>query len=283
MPRGTTPFVRKTWELLCDEELESIVSWSRNGETFAILDSDTFSTQVLPQYFKHNNLCSFVRQLNTYGFKKVTTRDSKELEFKHKLFHRDHEELLPHIVRRTGHAKLFGEEGHRQEELLHQLVETNKQLVRRMTEMEEQREVLEGALLSMRQELGETRQLVLQMDSALGWKNHHHGHHHQQQPDYSTTPVHSSRPRGHIIPPPPEGRRAPPTPVHMVAPSPTPPGPPPTPPTSISSGDPGKWNSAFGGITTLPSLSSSPPETTVEWDFPLHDALDLADEFFNSL
>jgi len=283
MPRGTTPFVRKTWELLCDEALESIVSWSRNGETFAILDSDTFSSQVLPQYFKHNNLCSFVRQLNTYGFKKVTTRDSKDLEFKHKLFHRDHEELLPHIVRRTGHGKLF-DDGYRQEELLHQLVETNKELIRRMTEMEEQREVLEGALLSMRQELGETRHMVFQLDSALAWKNQHG----QQQTGFpGGGPSHPSRPRGRVIPHPPEGRRAPPTPVHMIAPSPTPPGggPPPTPPISCEFG---KWNSAFGASngTSLPpppSLASSPPENTGEWDLPLHAALDLGEEFFSSL
>eukprot|EP00012_Vannella_robusta_P007740 CAMPEP_0206198766 /NCGR_PEP_ID=MMETSP0166-20121206/9836_1 /ASSEMBLY_ACC=CAM_ASM_000260 /TAXON_ID=95228 /ORGANISM="Vannella robusta, Strain DIVA3 518/3/11/1/6" /LENGTH=181 /DNA_ID=CAMNT_0053616689 /DNA_START=155 /DNA_END=700 /DNA_ORIENTATION=+ len=43
---------------------------------------------------------SFVRQLHTYGFKKITKKDSKDLEFKHKLFIKGQEKLLPFITRR---------------------------------------------------------------------------------------------------------------------------------------------------------------------------------------
>jgi len=160
MPRGTTPFVQKTWELLSNRELEPIVCWTRNGEAFAILNADSFAATVLPCYFKHSNMCSFVRQLNTYGFKKVTSRDCKEFEFKHKLFHRDHEDLLPHIVRRTSSSKEEESEtdaGTRQEELIYQLVETNKQLARRVKELEEHQMDTNREMSEARRELRATR------------------------------------------------------------------------------------------------------------------------------
>lgn len=174
MPRGTTPFIRKTWELLSDKALVHVVAWNRNGETFAILDADAFSADVLPQYFKHSNLCSFVRQLNTYGFKKVTSKDCKELEFKHKLFHRDHEELLPHIVRRTANSKASADEmsttAAQRDDLLQQLVETNKQLVERLNELKKQQQAADADLCSMRKELNETRAFVHSLSTPFQWK-----------------------------------------------------------------------------------------------------------------
>jgi len=192
MPRGTTPFVRKTWDLLANKELESTVSWTRNGESFAILDSDNFAANVLPLYFKHSNLCSFVRQLNTYGFKKVTIRDCNDLEFKHKLFHRDHEELLPHIVRRTtGTKDEETETSMQQEELLYQLVETNKKLTRRLKQLEEQRVAADNELSMMRQELRQTKDFAFRLSvfqrkanyPPLGPQQPQHGFPRQQPPN----------------------------------------------------------------------------------------------------
>ena len=167
MPRGTTPFVRKTWDLLAANEWESAICWTHNGDTFAIIDAESFAADVLPQYFKHGNLCSFVRQLNTYGFKKVTSRDSQELEFKHKLFHRDHEELLPHITRRTASKEDVEQTSVRHEDLLYQLVDTNKRLVKKMNQLEEQRAMADRELSALRRELGETRSFAFQLDASL--------------------------------------------------------------------------------------------------------------------
>lgn len=39
------------------------VSW-QSGNSFHVLDQGQFAKDVLPKYFKHNNMASFVRQLN---------------------------------------------------------------------------------------------------------------------------------------------------------------------------------------------------------------------------
>jgi hypothetical protein len=54
---------------------------------------DTFCKQILPRYFNHNNYASFLRQLNVYGFTKVSTETKgHEREYAHPCFLRDHPE-----------------------------------------------------------------------------------------------------------------------------------------------------------------------------------------------
>lgn len=60
------PFLNKTFDMVDDPTTDNIVSWSRGGHSFAVWDPHTFSINLLPRYFKHNNFSSFVRQLHTY-------------------------------------------------------------------------------------------------------------------------------------------------------------------------------------------------------------------------
>ena len=64
-------FLCKVWQLVNDETNDKLVSWSFSGNSFIIHDPAKFAKQVLPNYFKHQRVDSFIRQLNMYGFRKV--------------------------------------------------------------------------------------------------------------------------------------------------------------------------------------------------------------------
>lgn len=105
----STDFVKKLFQILEENRFSNIVRWTDSGDSFMISDTNEFTKEVLPCYFKHSNFSSFVRQLNKYDFHKVKLsqeiRQRYQLEnvweFKHPDFNRFDKSSLENIKRKV--------------------------------------------------------------------------------------------------------------------------------------------------------------------------------------
>jgi hypothetical protein len=78
-------FIRNLYEMATREDYEEAIAFSTDGMCLELKDNNLFKTKVMPQYFKHQNLNSFIRQLNNYGFKHIgkysSFSDSREIVY----------------------------------------------------------------------------------------------------------------------------------------------------------------------------------------------------------
>ncbi|KAI5776893.1 hypothetical protein EDC01DRAFT_439582 [Geopyxis carbonaria] len=91
--------------MLEDPAHNDIVRWSATGDSFIVVDTNLFTTKILPQHFKHSNFASFVRQLNKYDFHKIKNTEEgsshQNGEFKHPEFTKDSKDNLDSIRRKA--------------------------------------------------------------------------------------------------------------------------------------------------------------------------------------
>ena len=76
-----------------------------SGQSIIVTDPNKFARDVLPKYFKHDNIRSFIRQLNIYGFHRCRGpqgpggEPTNELEFSHAYFVEGRKDLIRKITR----------------------------------------------------------------------------------------------------------------------------------------------------------------------------------------
>jgi len=70
----STPFPEKLMDMLDKESLmhPEIVTWCSHGRAFIMHKPKIFAAEIMGVYFKQSKLTSFQRQLNLYGFRRIT-------------------------------------------------------------------------------------------------------------------------------------------------------------------------------------------------------------------
>jgi hypothetical protein len=102
-PRGGVahPFPEKLHlmlESIEEEGLDHVVSWLPHGRSFMVHKPKEFVAEIMPNYFKQTKLTSFQRQLNLYGFQRITTGNERGSYF-HPLFLRHRLFLCERMMR----------------------------------------------------------------------------------------------------------------------------------------------------------------------------------------
>mmetsp|Transcript_41559 Transcript_41559/g.60818 ORF Transcript_41559/g.60818 Transcript_41559/m.60818 type:complete len:652 (+) Transcript_41559:255-2210(+) len=97
------PFPVKLHRILSNPEFRDIITWLPHGRSWRVLKPKAFEERVIPLYFRHAKYASFMRQVNGWGFKRITQGPDHN-SYYHELFLRG----LPHLclkMRRPNRAK----------------------------------------------------------------------------------------------------------------------------------------------------------------------------------
>jgi hypothetical protein len=66
------PFVRKLHHILAQPEYGECIRWTPDGRCIRVVDPFRFQEKISLKYFSHSSFSSFLVELESYGFKKVT-------------------------------------------------------------------------------------------------------------------------------------------------------------------------------------------------------------------
>jgi len=71
-----TPFVSKLVYILAHpQQFGGLVSWTADGRAILLAHAKPETLEILAKFFRHSTVASFVRQLNIYAFKRLSTTD----------------------------------------------------------------------------------------------------------------------------------------------------------------------------------------------------------------
>lgn len=101
MPRQRLSiFLSSLYDMVSNEH-DNNITWTDNGQSFQILNMSIFCNQTLPQYFQHGKFPNFQRQLNYFGFKRLSKRLATIVKYAHPHFQKHQLHQLYHIHRQT--------------------------------------------------------------------------------------------------------------------------------------------------------------------------------------
>mmetsp|Transcript_52167 Transcript_52167/g.156565 ORF Transcript_52167/g.156565 Transcript_52167/m.156565 type:complete len:809 (-) Transcript_52167:208-2634(-) len=104
-----TPFPEKLHDMLSANTETDVIDWAPHGRCFVIKKPKVFAATIMPKHFKHTKITSFQRQLNLYGFKRITKGKDRGAYY-HELFLRGRAKLSTKMRRQrikgVGHKPL---------------------------------------------------------------------------------------------------------------------------------------------------------------------------------
>lgn len=93
VPMARVPtFPAKIYSILAHEDFSDIISWMPHGRSWKIHNLPSFEQSVLPKFFEHSRITSFIRQANGWGFRRITKGPNRD-SYYHEYFLRG----VPHL------------------------------------------------------------------------------------------------------------------------------------------------------------------------------------------
>ena len=86
-------FPVKLHAILSNPRFCFIISWLPHGRSWKILQPKLFEKEIIPRYYRHRSLASFMRQVNGWGFQRVNQGPDRKSYY--------------HLVRYQGKAHIF--------------------------------------------------------------------------------------------------------------------------------------------------------------------------------
>jgi len=98
--RNIQIFPMRLMDMLSRSEVSSVITWLPHGRSFIVRNPKTLEDDLIPRFFKPMKFKSFLRQVNLWGFKRIT-RGADSGAYYHQLFLRQ----KPGLVRKMSLVK----------------------------------------------------------------------------------------------------------------------------------------------------------------------------------
>ena len=89
---STTSFPTKLYKILAEPKYQEYIAWLPHGRAWRVLKPKALEDDIIPKYFRSDRLASFMRQVNGWGFKRITEGPDLNAYY-HEMFLRG----LPHV------------------------------------------------------------------------------------------------------------------------------------------------------------------------------------------